>query len=338
MKRILLTVHPPLSPPCLRRGRIRIGLALTVLVTLLSGCSLFNPGPPPNPFEGNNPPQDTILAPVDELEPASIEGLHARIFFPTCANSGCHDGTFEPDFRTIESAYNTMVWHPIVKNDPGGNYEFRVTPGALGTSVLWNRLNEDIDGQSGIMPLVVDQDSDWNDLKATHLANIKAWIEGGAKDIFGNPPVNGDLKPSLRGMVAFPAGNTSTAISRDGGNGPVKVSAGTNGIDVWFSLVDDKTAANALLYNKVKVSANPDDFSGAAELNLQIAGPITAKGLLGGDVSYTHKVSLSTSAYAAGSQIYLRVYVQEDASASITEIPTAGSAEYTKAYFSFLKK
>ena len=42
-----------------------------------------------------------------ELEPTSIAGIHANVFRPTCANSGCHDGTFEPDFRTIESSYNT---------------------------------------------------------------------------------------------------------------------------------------------------------------------------------------------------------------------------------------
>ena len=33
-------------------------------------------------------------------DPTSIAGLHQLIFAPTCANSGCHDGTFEPDFRT----------------------------------------------------------------------------------------------------------------------------------------------------------------------------------------------------------------------------------------------
>ncbi|MBK7268515.1 MAG: hypothetical protein IPI07_03030, partial [Flavobacteriales bacterium] len=31
--------------------------------------------------------------------------------------SGCHDGTFEPEFRTIASAYNSLVYHPVIAND-----------------------------------------------------------------------------------------------------------------------------------------------------------------------------------------------------------------------------
>ena len=236
---------------------------LMLISALLFAASCLTPvGPPPNPFEGNVEPTDTLIVPVDELDPNSIEGLHARVFFPTCANSGCHDGTFEPDFRTIESSYNTLVWQPIIKNNPQGSYEYRVVPGEVNASVLWQRLNIDIDGQSGIMPLVVEPDSDWDEEKDNYLNNIQNWISGGAKDIFGNPPLNGDLQPSLRGMVAFPSGSTGNPLSREGGNGAIKVPSGTNSIDLWFSLTDDQAQPQNLLHNKASLSTDANGFFG----------------------------------------------------------------------------
>ena len=64
------------------------------------GCSK---GGDDNPFdvdmETATEQQDTV-----NIDANSIVGLHQNIFKPTCANAGCHDGTFEPDFRTIESS------------------------------------------------------------------------------------------------------------------------------------------------------------------------------------------------------------------------------------------
>ena len=78
---------------------------------------------------------------------------------PHCANSGCHDGSFEPDFRTIESSYNTLVYQPVIKNNPDGNYQFRVKAGNIDESVLYARLLSNSDGSatfdpnSQVMPL-----------------------------------------------------------------------------------------------------------------------------------------------------------------------------------------
>src|SRR5690349_21194145 len=97
---------------------------------------------PDNPYNNVKPPPDDTTA-VYMPDPKSFEGLHAYIFKPTCANSGCHDGTFEPDFRNIFSAYNTLVYHPIVKNDPGNNYQYRVLPGNPDKSIIFCRLTKD---------------------------------------------------------------------------------------------------------------------------------------------------------------------------------------------------
>ena len=61
--------------------------------------------------ESSNNPYDA-LAVVENTNPdlSSIPStnfayLHDKVFAPTCANSGCHDGTFEPEFRSITSSY-----------------------------------------------------------------------------------------------------------------------------------------------------------------------------------------------------------------------------------------
>ena len=133
-----------------------------------------------NPYDEQELPDNSLDSNAVNLDPTSFDGLHANIFSKTCARSGCHDGTFEPDFRTIESSYNTLVNHPIIKNDLSGTYEVRVKPGNPGQSVLVARLTFDIDGNSGIMPLIVDTGSDWVEKKEAYIQNVKDWIQNGA--------------------------------------------------------------------------------------------------------------------------------------------------------------
>lgn len=167
------------------------------LLVVLAACKKSSS--PANPFDDpkNKPPltnnNDTLL-PLD-----NFAGLHQRIFKPTCSNSGCHDGTFEPDFRTIESSYATMVNQPIIKNNPAGAFQLRVVPGNANASVLHERVVRDIDGISGIMPLSVDPNSDWPAKKTEYIAAIVAWINAGARDMFGNPPTNGPANPRISG-------------------------------------------------------------------------------------------------------------------------------------------
>ena len=118
---------------------------------------------------------------VADLDPTSLVGLHAVIFRPTCANSGCHDGTFEPDFRTVNSTYNTLVGHSIIKNDPQNSFAHRVVPGDPDASQLLARLTYDIDGNSGIMPLATEPGSDYPENREEYIERIRAWIANGAQ-------------------------------------------------------------------------------------------------------------------------------------------------------------
>ncbi len=169
-----------------------------LLLVVLGACRKSNT--PDNPFDDPKYKAPSGGNTVDTLPLTNFAGLHQRIFKPTCSNSGCHDGTFEPDFRTIEGAYSTMVYQPIIKNNPAGSFLYRVLPGDAAASVLHERMVTDIDGISGIMPLSLDPQSDWPTKKAEYIAAIAAWINAGARDMFGNPPPNGPVNPRLQGM------------------------------------------------------------------------------------------------------------------------------------------
>ena len=161
-------------------------IALGVSIAILPACIYTDP---PNPYDDvDTGPTDDNDDPLPSLDPNSIQGIHQNVFLPTCANSGCHDGTFEPDFRTVESTYATLVNHPVIKNDGGSTYAARVVPYDADGSMLWRRLNEDLPASSGIMPLEVDVGSDWYSKKTEYLNNIKTWINNGARDQFGNTP------------------------------------------------------------------------------------------------------------------------------------------------------
>ena len=276
-----------------------------------------------NPFDFNNTSNsnnDTIYF----TDPTSFSALHNNIFSTTCANSGCHDGTFEPDFRTIESSYNSLVYQPPIKNDINNSFNYRVEPGNSLQSVLYHRLIVDIDGISGIMPL--ESEDDWDNNKDEYIQNIKDWIDQGAKDMFGNSPSLPNDIPLGRGMVVFNTGQTTNPFSRDA-SGSVLISNSLNSVDVWFSVVDDLLQPNNLQYNKVKKSSSLFNFHTISEENLKWYNtPINHLGYFSNSINeeYYHKFNLDLTSYNIGDIIYLKIYVKDDVN-PVTEIPSNGS-------------
>ena len=286
-----------------------------------------------NPFDDpdNLPPEDTTQ--IENIDPTSFVGLHQNIFKPTCSNSGCHDGTFEPDFRTIESSYNTLVLHPVVKNNSAQTYEYRVKPGSLSESILWLRLNEDIDGISGIMPLdaFYDPESEWNANKAEHLSNISDWIMNGAKDMFGNAPGSNNQQPGIAGIYAEADGTPCASSGR------IDVPVGSQNVSVWFAVNDLESPLSALEYNKVKMSGKIDFVDTLATLyDLQLLqSPETYQSFLNEPTEFQHKFTFNASSYAADSTYYMRVYLKDPLQPDTTNIPQDGSQFYIKKFFSW---
>ena len=284
-----------------------------------------------NPFEFDNN-SNSISDTTYFLEPTSFSALHHNIFSTTCANSGCHDGTFEPDFRTIESSYNSLVYQPPIKNDNNNSFNYRVDPGNSLQSVLYHRLIVDIDGISGIMPL--ESEDDWNNNKDEYIQNIKDWIDQGAKDMFGNSPLLPNDIPLGRGMVVFNTGQTNNPLSRDP-SGSVLISNTLNSVDIWFSVFDDLLQPNNLQYNKVKKSTNLFNFDNVSEEDLQIYNsPINQLGYFSSSTNeeYFHKYTLDLTGFNVGDIIYFKIYVKDDVN-PITEIPNNGSPFTFLRYF-----
>ena len=286
-----------------------------------------------NPYDliENKPP--VVAGDLYDADPNTIAGLHKNIFKPVCANSGCHDGSFEPDFRTIESAYNMLVLHPVIKNDPAGSFTYRVVPADPDASVIMKRLTADIDGQSGIMPLVVDQESDWESRKVQYIQNVRTWILNGAKDMFGNGPVASNLPPQLSGVFIAVSG-TQNPLPRNVQSGAVVVPAGTASIDVYFSFTDDQTPVDGLGYMKVKTGTSMNNFADYQEQQLTAVPAVIQPGYSGNPVSFSHRFSVNVSALPLFQRQFLRVYLQHN-SEMITEIPRTEGAEHIKKYYSF---
>ncbi len=290
-----------------------------------------------NPYDNPNldPPEDTTVNYFPD--PTTIQALHNNIFIPTCANSGCHDGAFEPDFRTIESSYNTLVYQPVIKNDNTNSYEFRVDPSNSDKSILYKRLIEDIDGISGIMPLSAEYNPEhyWYDHKEEYIQNIKDWIDNGAKDIFGNSPLQPNRIPEMRGAIAFVTGQ-NTPLSRELPRGTIYVPLSASSIDLWFSVQDDILSPDQLSYNKIKLSTNLFDFENKPEFSLEvITPPKNETGYYGSTTDdFYHKYTLDMSAYNSGDIVFIKIFVKDDVN-PVTEIPSNGSDYNIVKHFTF---
>lgn len=276
---------------------------------------------------------------ISDYENDSFIGLHANFLQNTCANSGCHDGSFPPDFRTIESSYNTLVNQPIVKNNPAGEFEVRVLPGNAEKSVLYHRLITDIDGQSGIMPLVVDEDvSDYNEKREQYIENVRNWINNGALDIFGNPPGTDNAPPGFLGLVAYDTEN-NIKLPRIASTGIILIPFDVNNVTFYFAFSDDDTAPQNFRVNKIKLLANTTNFeTGNPEvLGMQKGETLRDLGFTRDSVDFTHSFSLDVSNYPDLTPYFIQTLVQ-DSRQDTSKIPNAKSAQYIFDYFSFRKQ
>lgn len=157
------------------------------IVLFLTAIILF--GLSPSPIEGSSQADET----QSPLAKSDFYQMYDKIFKPSCAVAGCHDGSFEPNFTTIQSSYSTLVWHPVIKNDKEGSYEYRVVPGDTSLSVLHKRVTDccfvDVNDR---MPFY-----DKEGLSKAQLDLISKWILEGAKDILGNTPASNCYLPLL---------------------------------------------------------------------------------------------------------------------------------------------
>jgi len=307
-------------------------IAILGAVLSLGGC-IEVPEEPLNPFDKYLENPNLMSGDSTFLPEGSFAQIHRDIFKPTCANSGCHDGHFEPDFRSIESSYNTLVHHPVVKNDIAGTYQYRVNPFAVDSSLLWARLNRDIDGQSGIMPLVVDPDNDWSEKRDKYLEQVRVWIEAGAPDVFGNIPKDEGINPYVRGLVGALTVNSSVYL-RDAGNGGLLIPRPISLLQLWFSIYDGEhmpSEINAKMYLSTEVDSDKE----VNGIPLLTVDERTEPGFEGEAVLHSHRGSFMIDTFDIGKSIFIHLKVLDPDTGKLIRIPAKDSPDYIKEIFSF---
>ena len=293
-----------------------------------------------NPYDTISSTDTAMTSPV--VDSTSFLGLHYHIFSKRCNQPACHDGTFEPDFRTVQSAYNSLVFHEVIKNTPNDDFPYRVTPNDASLSMMYKRISEHQPPNFEQMP------SSGIPLSDRQIELIKNWINNGAKDIYANDASQTSTQPNCYGLAAFlPSFNNQRidTIRVDGRFSSFYAPADQS-VNMWFLYVDinengDETLGNILTYNTIKFSTNPYDFSNVPELNLIMGfsaiGSIFSE-LISYQFPYYQNINFKPSDYgfAAGDVVYMRTYVQDSDHSFPTEIPKDNTPFYLHAYFSMV--
>lgn len=309
-----------------------------LLTILASGLVLFfnactkEEEAPENPFG----PEVIVTIPdtttLQIPDPYSITGLHKNIFSVKCNVPGCHDGTFEPDFRTIQSSYSTLVYQKVNKVTVNSidTFYYRVIPFDTTNSFIHERITT---------PTTDYMPSNGNRLSQTEIQQINTWIMNGAKDINGNIPAAPNNLPSLIADATnffYNAFDSITfipfyyqAIDTNRYMGisyyPFLVNANAN-MRIIFWVQDDSTALGSLLINQCKLSLLENDFSAAQTVTATFIN-------LGAPFQFWMATFPVT--WPAGTQVYFRYYVKDTDNPATVEFPRNDLPFYYKSYFSF---
>lgn len=299
----------------------RYSLAVMLVGVLFSACKKNET--PDNPYDSvnynPNPDNDSIPS------PSSITGLHKNIFSPKCAVPGCHDGTFEPDFRTVQSTFSTLVYMGVNKLtlDSVNFFNYRVIPGDDTASFLMERL---LTPTSDYMP------SNSVRLPDADIANIRKWINDGCPDVNGDLPARPNLAPNVSGYIALNSSLVRIDTSRVNGVVFNPFIAPANATIILPVLALDTadgiyaTPPQDFTEFKLKLSTDKNNFTSATTINAVWMSPIPYN---------VWQASVNTALWPVGTTVYFRVYVNDGFQVNPAEFPRAASLDYYKTYFAF---
>lgn len=311
-------------------------LAVMLATALFIGCNKETVIPP-NPYDDIVYP--TPPAPIDTLDPNTIVAIHRDILKPRCSVPGCHDGNFEPDFRTVQSSSSTMVYARLIKNNADSSFAYRVIPYDTANSVLHERItNCCFVNQNDRMP----QDNIGVPLESEYVTRIENWIMSGARNMFGEVAQYPNQAPQIGFFAAVDTFEISAIIAAANAGFPL-VAAGNRIDGVYYNpfilqanqnfamlidIQDDSTALGNLQINKLKFSYDPDDFSPSAPgYQERTAQFISYPGF---EIWY---VQLNTSLFNPENVVYMRYYVSDGE--STTEMPRTEMPVQYKTFWSF---
>lgn len=304
---------------------------ITVLAVLIAlpSCKKKDSPPPTNPFAAI----DYGSVPVDTApDPNSLVGIHKNILKTRCAVPGCHDGNFEPDFRTPQSSFATLVFQPIVKNNETNGFVYRVVPYKPTESVLYERItNCCFINEDDRMP----QDNIGVPLEENDVNAIKTWIENGAKDISGQVPGYPNLEPTIQPYFAvvdaatYQTNFASTEHRIDSVSYNAFVLPDSTNVVFAFIVKDDSTAYQQLQVNQLRLSFDPDDFSSSTSFTAQYihVPPPNETDFFG--------ITINTASLPHNQQVYMRYFVNDGDHQANTQFPTDNLPLPYKTFWSF---
>jgi len=310
--------------------------AIMMATVLFIGCDKETVIPP-NPYDDIVYP--TPPTPVDTLDPSSMVAIHRDILRPKCSVPGCHDGNFEPDFRTVQSSSSTLVYARLIKNNADSTFAYRVIPYDTTNSVLHERItNCCFVNQNDRMP----QDNIGVPLESAYIKRIENWIMSGARNMFGEVAQYPNQAPQIGFYVAVDTFQISTVIAAANAGFPlVDVGNRIDGIyynpfilqsnrnfAILIDVQDDSTAVGNLQLNKLRFSYDSDDFSPSAPGYQERTAQFIS--LPGFQIWY---VQLNTSLFNPNNVVYMRYYVSDGE--STTEMPRDEMVIQYKTFWSF---
>jgi len=301
---------------------------------LINSCKKTNDNLPKNPYDDIVRDDTTSYGiPLDSL---TVTYVHKRIFATRCALPGCHDGHFEPDFRTPQSSFSTLAYASIVKNNTAATFKFRVIPFDTTHSVLYERItNCCFINSNDRMP----QDDIGIPLPDSSINLIASWIMNGSRDMFGKVPKLPNKEPTIGAYLAFdtfsivpfalPTLRYDT-VRLDGiYYNPFIVPLNKSTFVFAALLEDDSTQLANMQYNKLKISTKADDFSSAWQYTTSVFS------YQGTTFWYT---SVPASTLPANDTLFMRYYVNDGSHTANTEFPRTDMLFPYKTFWSFIRQ
>lgn len=303
----------------------------------MHACKKQDDTPPHNPYEDIHRDDTTKYGiPLDSL---TITYVHKKVLSTRCALPGCHDGHFEPDYRTPQSSFSTLVYAPVIKNwgDTSHPFKYRVIPFDTSYSVLYERItNCCFVTHDDRMP----QDNIGVALPDSSINLIASWIMHGARDMFGNVTRLPNKEPLVAGYIsfdtislippfAFPQKRYDTIRVDDQDYNSFLVPINKSVFYMAIPVTDDSTADGAMQVNKLKISTHADDFSGAWQYT---ATYLNAYGFS------LWLVTIPTSNLPASDTLFMRYYVNDGDHPFNTEFPRTELPLVYKTYWSFIRQ
>jgi hypothetical protein len=215
----------------------------------------------------------TVLFAQTVIRDTTFVEIHKKTLLISCAVAACHDGTFEPDFRTVQSSYATLVYHPVIKNNAAGTFKYRVVPYDTAKSVLHERItNCCFVNENDRMPFTVGIT-----LKQEEIDRISNWINKGAKDINGvtykalaSPPIIGILLRAFK--------NDTIEISKEEyrknkeGYQPILIPSAMKEMKLMVYAAEDVDAGSNNIKVEVFLSDNKLDFTSGIKFTTKYKG------------------------------------------------------------------